>query len=148
MTENCILTRCFQFGATTVKIIEGNILHPYVDVDAVVSTDDNYLTSRFDLRIGGEIAANNDMLYRPFIRTSFTNILSGAENEISARLAGAPDDVPFFTQLTPLDDNYVSYALGLDILARENWILSFAYDRQVADQWDADSFFAKITIDM
>jgi O-acetyl-ADP-ribose deacetylase (regulator of RNase III) len=34
----------FPFGSTTVRIIQGNILAPDVDVDAVVSSDDNYLT--------------------------------------------------------------------------------------------------------
>jgi len=34
----------FQFGSTTVGIIQGDIMVPGVDVDAVVSTDDNHLT--------------------------------------------------------------------------------------------------------
>lgn len=34
----------YQFGSTMVKIIQGDLLHPGVEVDAVVSTDDNYLT--------------------------------------------------------------------------------------------------------
>ena len=42
--ESKLLKREFQFGTTTVKIIEGNILSPGVKVNAVVSTDDNYLT--------------------------------------------------------------------------------------------------------
>jgi O-acetyl-ADP-ribose deacetylase (regulator of RNase III) len=42
--ESKLLKREFQFGSTTVKIIEGDILSPGVKVNAVVSTDDNYLT--------------------------------------------------------------------------------------------------------
>jgi len=42
--ESKLLKREFQFGSTTVKIIEGNILSLGVKVNAVVSTDDNYLT--------------------------------------------------------------------------------------------------------
>ena len=34
----------FQFGNTTVEIFEGNILNPPASVDAVASSDDNYLT--------------------------------------------------------------------------------------------------------
>jgi O-acetyl-ADP-ribose deacetylase (regulator of RNase III) len=34
----------FAFGSTSVAILVGNILDPGVDVEAVVSTDDNYLT--------------------------------------------------------------------------------------------------------
>jgi O-acetyl-ADP-ribose deacetylase (regulator of RNase III) len=42
--ESKLLKREFQFGTTAVMIIEGTILDPGVKVDAVVSTDDNYLT--------------------------------------------------------------------------------------------------------
>jgi O-acetyl-ADP-ribose deacetylase (regulator of RNase III) len=48
--ESSLLKREFQFGSTTVKIIEGTILSPGVKVNAVVSTDDNYLT------MGGGVA--------------------------------------------------------------------------------------------
>ncbi len=34
----------FHFGSTTVQILQGDILAPGVDVDALVSSDDNYLT--------------------------------------------------------------------------------------------------------
>ena len=61
-----------------------------------------------------------------------------------AKLAGAPEEVPYFTQVTEVDDNYTSLSAGIDILMRENWILSFAYDRQMADRWDSDSIFAKL----
>jgi uncharacterized protein YhjY with autotransporter beta-barrel domain len=114
----------------------------------VENTDDQYLTSRIDLLIGGEITAANQMLYRPFIRTAFTHILSGTTNEITGRLAGAPAGVDDFTQILEVDDNYSSVSVGLDILARENWVLSFAYSRQFADRWDADSFFAKLMLGM
>jgi O-acetyl-ADP-ribose deacetylase (regulator of RNase III) len=39
-----ILKDEFQFGSTVVRIIQGNIVAPGMNVDAVVSTDDNYLT--------------------------------------------------------------------------------------------------------
>lgn len=42
-TRDLLSTR-FEFGSTTVEILEGNILDPGVDIDAVVSTDDNYMT--------------------------------------------------------------------------------------------------------
>ncbi len=42
--ESKLLERDFQFGTTTVKILEGDIRSPGVEVDAVVSTDNNYLT--------------------------------------------------------------------------------------------------------
>ena len=34
----------YRFGDTTVEIMQGNILNPPVPVDAVASSDDNYLT--------------------------------------------------------------------------------------------------------
>ena len=111
-------------------------------------TDDEYITSRVDLRLGGELAGSTGMLYRPFLRTAYTHVHSGTRNEITARLDGAPESVPDFTQVVMVDDNYTSVSLGLDILARENWIMSFAYDKQFADRWDADSFFAKIMFEM
>ena len=39
-----LLEATFRFGATTVEILQGDILDPGVDVQAVVSTDDNYLS--------------------------------------------------------------------------------------------------------
>ena len=50
MTETPFVPEtCFEFGTTRVQILEGDILHPQdngqdVQVDAVVSSDDNYLT--------------------------------------------------------------------------------------------------------
>ena len=41
---NHLLKTEFQFGSTMVRILEGNILAPGIDVDGVASTDDNYLT--------------------------------------------------------------------------------------------------------
>jgi hypothetical protein len=110
----------------------------------VKGTDDAFLTSRVDLQLGSEFATDNQVLYRPFVRAAYTHIHSGTTNEISAKLAGAPEEVPYFTQVTEVDDNYTSMSVGIDILMRENWILSFAYDRQMADRWDADSVFAKL----
>lgn len=109
----------------------------------VQETDDAYLTSRFDLRVGGEFSGNNQMLYRPYINTSYTHVLSGTTNEIRAKLVGAPESVPYFTQILEVDDNYTSIALGIDILARENWALSFEYDWQFAGSWDSRAYFAK-----
>ena len=83
------------------------------------------------------------MLYRPYINTSYTHVLSGTTNEIRAKLAGAPETVPYFTQILEVDDNYTSFALGIDILARENWALSFEYDWQFAGSWDSHAYFAK-----
>jgi uncharacterized protein YhjY with autotransporter beta-barrel domain len=110
----------------------------------ILGTDDEFLTSRIDLRIGGEFSGGNQMLYRPFILTSYTHVLSGTASGISARLAGAPESVPYFVQVLEVDDNYTRLSVGMDLLARENWAFSFAYDRQFADSWDAHSFFAKI----
>jgi len=42
----------------------------------------------------------------------------------------------------------MSLTAGIDILMREHWILSFAYDRQMADRWDANSFFAKLMFEL
>jgi len=42
-TEGPLKTE-FEFGSTSVAILVGDILHPGVDIEAVVSTDDNYLT--------------------------------------------------------------------------------------------------------
>ncbi len=39
-----LLRSKFSLGDTTVEILQGNILRPGVDVEAVVTTDDNYLT--------------------------------------------------------------------------------------------------------
>jgi outer membrane autotransporter protein len=114
----------------------------------VGSTDDEYVTSRLDLQLGGEITAGNQMLFRPFVRAAYTQIHSGTSNEITGRLAGAPDSVADFTQILEVDDNYTSIVLGIDILARQKWALSFAYNRQLADRWDADSFFAKVMFEL
>lgn len=38
------LKKEFKFGSTTVRILEGDIKNPGVDVDVIVSTDDNHLT--------------------------------------------------------------------------------------------------------
>ena len=114
----------------------------------VQKTDDKYLTSRLDLRIGGEFSGKNQFRYRPFILTSYTHVLSGTTNEISARLNGAPDNVSNFTQILEVDDNYTRVSLGIDIFGRENWAFSFAYDRQFADSWDAHSFFAKVMFEI
>lgn len=43
-TDNGLCRTEFQFGTTKVQILQGDILNPGVDVEAVVSTDDNYLT--------------------------------------------------------------------------------------------------------
>ena len=114
----------------------------------VERTDDQYLTSRIGFQIGGEFSARDEMLYRPFIRTAYTHIISGTTNEISARLAGAPESVPNFMQILGVDDNYNSLSLGLDILARENWAVSFVFDRQFSDRWESDSFFAKVMFEL
>ncbi len=114
----------------------------------VEATDDQYLTSRLGLQIGGEISAGNEILYRPFVRAAYTHVHNGTTNEITARLEGAPETVPYFTQILDVDDNYNSFSLGLDILARENWAVSFVYDRQFSDRWTSDSFFAKVMFEL
>jgi len=114
----------------------------------VKSTDDAFVTSRLDLKLGGEFTADTQTLYRPFIRATATHIHSGTRSEISARLAGAPESVPDFTQVLGVDDNYTSFALGIDILARQNWVMRFEYDRQFADRWNSDSFFAKVMFEL
>jgi hypothetical protein len=114
----------------------------------IKNTSDDYLTSRLNLRFGGELTANNNVLYRPYVGGSYTHVHSGTRNEVNARLAGAPESVADFTQILSVDDNYTSVLLGIDILGNNNWVMSFAYDRQVADRWDAESFFAKIMFEM
>ncbi len=114
----------------------------------VESTADDYLTSRLDLLLGGEMAASNQILYRPYLRTSYTHIHNGTRNEIRARLAGAPENVPDFEQVLLVDDNYTSISLGIDILGTKNWFLNLAYDRHFADRWDANTFFAKVMFAM
>jgi len=114
----------------------------------IKSTGDDYLTSRLNLLFGGEIAASNQVLYRPHFGGSYTHVHSGTRNEINARLAGAPESVPDFMQVLSVDDNFTSVSLGIDILGNNNWVMSFAYDRQFADRWNADSFFAKIMFEM
>ena len=111
----------------------------------IQKTDDEYLTSRLDLRVGSEFTGKNQFLYRPFALASYTHVLSGTTNEIRARLDGAPDSVSDFTQILEVDDNYTRVSLGIDIFGREDWSFSFAYDRQFADFWHAHSFFAKIS---
>jgi O-acetyl-ADP-ribose deacetylase (regulator of RNase III) len=44
MPDNSPYPTQFKFGSTLVKILQGDIRAPGVKVDAVVSTDDNYLT--------------------------------------------------------------------------------------------------------
>jgi len=114
----------------------------------VKDTDDDYLTSRIGFEFGGEISSSNKMLYRPFARAAFTRIHSGTTNEITGRLAGAPDSVPDFTQVLGVDDGYHSFSLGIDILASEHWAMSLVYDRQSSDRWTADSFFAKVMFEL
>jgi hypothetical protein len=115
---------------------------------SVEHTDDTFVTSRLDFVLGGSIPSNSEIIYRPFLRTAYTHLHSGTTTEISARLAGAPDSVPNFTQVMPLDDNFTTIATGIEILGKDKWMLRLEYDRQLAASWDADSFFAKVMFDM
>jgi len=114
----------------------------------VKKTNDEYLTSRVGVQFGGEFSARNGILYRPFVRAAFTHIISGTTNEITARLAGAPESVPYFTQILDVDDNYNSLSLGIDVLGNQSWAMSFIYDRQISDRWSTDSFFAKVMFEL
>ena len=110
----------------------------------VEGTDDSFLTSRIDLQFGGEFSSANQMVYRPFVRTAFSHIHSGTTNDIMARLAGAPESVPNFTQVMEVDDNYKTISFGIEMLGGENWTTSFMYERLLADRWDADCIVAKL----
>jgi O-acetyl-ADP-ribose deacetylase (regulator of RNase III) len=54
----------FHFGSTTVAILQGDMLHPGVAIDAVVSTDDNYLTMSGGLSAALREAAGSDEYIR------------------------------------------------------------------------------------
>ena len=110
--------------------------------------DEEFFTSRAEITLGGEIRSDSATIYRPFARTAYTHILTGTTGEIHARLAGAPDEVGYFTQVLPFDDNFASLAVGLDVFTGEKWMLRLTYDRQYATSWDAESFFAKIIYGM
>ncbi len=115
---------------------------------SVKSTNDTFVTSRLDLLFGGDIPSDGDMIYRPFLRAAYTHLHTGTATEISARLAGAPDTVPNFTQVLPLDHNFVTIATGIEFLSGKNWMLRLEYDRQLAASWDSDSYFAKLMVNM
>ena len=63
-------------------------------------------------------------------------------------LAGAPDTVPNFTQVMPLDDNFATIATGIEFLGGDSWMLRLEYDRNLASSWDSDSYFAKVMFNM
>jgi outer membrane autotransporter protein len=106
--------------------------------------DENFLTSRAEIMLGGEIHSDSNTIYRPFLRTAYTHLFTGTTGEIQARLAGAPDGVGYFTQVLPFDDNFTSLDLGLDLFMGEKWTVRLTYERQYASSWDAKSFFAKV----
>jgi hypothetical protein len=114
----------------------------------VEKTDDTFVTSRLDFVLGGNFPTDGEMIYRPFLRAAYTHLHSGTTAEISARLAGAPDSVPNFTQVMPIDDNFATIATGIEILGNDNWMLRLEYDRQIASSWDSDAYFVKVMFDM
>jgi len=114
----------------------------------LAGTDDEYLTSQATMLLGGELVARSQARYRPYLRATYTHILSGTENEIWARLSGAPDSVPYFVQRAGPDDNVAGVGLGLDVLTASGAIVSLAYDWQFATRWESHAFFAKLIFDM
>jgi hypothetical protein len=69
--------------------------------------------------------------------------MNGSTNEIGAKLAGALESAPYFTQVLGVNDNYKSLSLGVDVPGNRSWAMSFIYDRQISDRWSTDSFFCQ-----
>ena len=110
----------------------------------VQETDDNYMTSRIDLLLGVEFGSLDKVLYRPFLKTSWTHIHADSSNAIQARLQGAPDDVPFFTQILDTEDDFTNVSLGMQMFLKENWTFNVAYEHTNAGDWQAESYYGKV----
>ena len=110
---------------------------------SILETDDKYYTGRVDLQVGTEFGAADRALYRPYLNVAHTRIYAGTTNEIRARLHGAPDGVPYFTQVIEPENSYTSFETGVQIFANREWAFLVAYDHTYADDWDSDSWMVR-----
>jgi hypothetical protein len=109
---------------------------------------ENHQTSRLDLLPGGEISSSPEMIFKPLKRVPYSHTHESTAGGIKARLAGAPDGVPYITQVLPFDDNSISLSVGVDLHASRHWMQHLTCDRQIATNLDAESFFAKVMFTM
>jgi hypothetical protein len=116
-------------------------------VDVEVSIEEQR-SSRLDLLPGGEITPDSGMITKPYTRAPYSHIHESTTGGIKARLAGAPDGVPYYTQVLPCDDSSLSLGVDVDTLASRNRMQRLTCDRQIATSWDSRSFIAKVMFTM
>jgi hypothetical protein len=118
-----------------------------VQHDTPASTK-HYRYPRLGLKPGGRINSITETISRPSKRAAYSHIHESTCGEIEARLAGAHDGVPYFTQVTPIDDNFFSLSVDVDTPAGHSRMLRRTCDQQIATSWDTESFFAQVMVSM
>jgi hypothetical protein len=103
---------------------------------------------RLGLKPDGRINSITETISWPFKRAAYSHIHESTSGEIEARLAGAHDGVPYFTQVTPIDDNFFSLSVDVDTPASHSRVLRRTCDQQIATSWDTESFFAQVMVTM
>ncbi len=90
------LKTVFEFGSTTVAILGGDILDPGVDVEAVVSTDDNYLTMNSGVsgRLRTHSSAEREEGDPEYIREAQVNCPVKAGDVVVTKPYGLTDHLP------------------------------------------------------
>jgi hypothetical protein len=111
---------------------------------AVEGDDDDFVTGRAGLQIGGEWVVGNATLLRPFANVGVTRFLDSGTIDIHAALAAAPSGVQPFTQWHVLDDDYTDATVGLEVLWPSDITFTLGYAGQYGDAWETESWFAKL----
>lgn len=112
------------------------------------ASNDHYRTPGLGLLPDGQGSSDTEMIPGPFIRAAYSHIHESTTGEIEARLAIAHDGVPYFTEVPPIDDNFFSLSVDVDVPASRNRMLHLTCDRQFATSWDAQSFVARVMVTM
>ena len=112
------------------------------------ASNKHYRYPRLGLKPGGPINSDSETIAGPFERAAYSHIHESTSGEIEARLAGAHDGVPYFTQVTPIDDNFFSLSVDVDTPASHSRVLRRTCDQQIATSWDTESFFAQVMVTM
>ena len=110
--------------------------------------NEHYRNPRLGLKPDGPINSDTEAISWPFKRAAYSHIHESTSGEIEARLAGAHDGVPYFTQVTPIDDNFFSLSVDVDTPAGHSRVLRRTCDQQIATSWDTESFFAQVMVTM
>jgi uncharacterized protein YhjY with autotransporter beta-barrel domain len=134
----------FDLGYTNVESDAFTESGPGLAGLAVDSSDYDFVTGRVALRLGGEWAAGNATLIRPFAELGVTHFLDDETVDISAALAAAPAGVEPFTQWYALDDDYTDATAGFDVLWPKNITATLGFSGQYGSTWESESWFAKL----